>query len=1047
MKFQISRWFGPGLAAAVAAVLLAGCGGGDDGQASQDGNSQVSQGDNSFSVKSGLAQKGPLRRGSVVTINELSATTLAPNGKSYTFETRDDFGTFVPTSSFGSPLLEVTAQGYFYNELTAETQDWLALRGLSNLAVGADRAVNVNVLTHITKDRIRALVNGTPRLSFAAARAQAQRELLAAFYIRNSADLLSGRTLVPSSFSELDLAQSRQVDQILAVVSSLIAQVGRDGSGISIFLNQIETDLADNGLLDNSPRFAPSVQQQLSAAAVNVDLGRAATNLNNFYKLQTSYRQADLAQWLDRSGGVDQVIERYKFVAETAGANIESRSPAWVAGSDDIGQCFWGSGGRLYKNGVRQSAPTPAVRGDRFTIGITPTVMRQPLSGFIVRSAPDARRGCALAAQAPALRLLKHTVTANSLAQQPVPADYLGANLPDITDYSYTQVYADLVKQARPFGHHDHPWGGTFDLVPVGTDGWPTGDFGLFLMTLKGREPGTYKASFLGKANVNLSASPDTRLANLVYDAANNRTTFDVVRADTPNTEHMVLSFRNTQTTASSPVGSGIKNLKVVRPGYDALNPPLFTNEFINHIARFKVLRFMDWLRTNGNPVVRWSERNRPENRTRSGKGAPWEHVIALANQTGQDIWINIPVGADDDYLLQLARLLKTTLNATSRIYVEYSNELWNSSFTQFHTNRDLATAEVLADRNSPLAYDGSSDANVLAFRRIAKRGKEISDVFRSVYGDAAMMNRVRPVFAGQIVQPSIARHGLDFIDAVYGPPARYFHAFAGAPYFNLGTQQQYDGLTVDAVLQAFSGSVASVARVNSFEENMALARWYGLAFYAYEGGSDTFGGGSIPAKKAASLDPRYLDICKRYLSNWYAEGGEIFMWYTAGAGNWDTQYGTWGLTTDLALTNVPKIQCIDQTLAGLLPRSNARNRAPGSWDALAVAGSFEPFSNGVRTTVRYLHPPSFVDYLVYAPAAGRYQLYITAAAERSGNTVDVSLNSRVVARGFEFRANGWANPIENGPIALDLPSGYSTLRVKTMTENLGYSMTRFTVR
>lgn len=58
-------------------------------------------------------------------------------------------------------------------------------------------------------------------------------------------------------------------------------------------------------------------------------------------------------------------------------------------------------------------------------------------------------------------------------------------------------------------------------------------------------------------------------------------------------------------------MGSGIKNLKVVRPGYDALNPPLFTTEFLNHIARFKTLRFMDWLKTNNNNVVStWATRS-----------------------------------------------------------------------------------------------------------------------------------------------------------------------------------------------------------------------------------------------------------------------------------------------------------------------------------------------------------------------------------------------------------------------------------------------------
>ena len=630
-----------------------------------------------------------------------------------------------------------------------------------------------------------------------------------------------------------------------------------------------------------------------------------------------------------------------------------------------------------------------------------------------------------------------------------MPADYLGANLPGITDYSFTPVYVDLVNQARVFGPPDHPWGGSTDIVPVGSDGWPTGDFGIFLMTRPGMA-GTYKASFTGKADVSLNGSFNTTLANLSYNAALNRTTFDVVRGPNTDGAQMVLQFRDTQLNASSPKGSGIKDLKVIRPGYDALNPPLFTPEFMQHISRFKVLRFMDWLRTNGNPTVRWSERSTLQTHYMSDAGVPWEHVIALANLAKKDIWINIPAGADDYYVLQLARLMKSTLNPDSRIYVEYSNELWNGGFSQYGVNRDLAARELYNDPGSRLAYDGNTQVDVLTYRRIAKRGKEISDIFRSVYGDAAMMATVRPVFASQVVQTYLAQLGLDFINEVYGPPARYFYAYAGAPYLNLGRQQTVDGLDSDAVLQAMNDSLGTLARGAYFEKNMAFASWYGLRFFAYEGGTDTFGPGSIAAKKAASLDPRLLDICKRYLRNWYAAGGELFMWFTAGAGNWDTQYGTWELTTDLSLTDTPKIQCIDQTLSGLLPARQARNLVPGSFDALAYLENYPDsignYAEATKGAVKWLHPGSYLDYLIYAPRAGSHQLVITAAAER-GNSIDVMLNTKTLATDFGLAAHGLDQPVANAAIPLTLPQGFSTLRIRTRTEGGGFVLSQFTVR
>ncbi|MFZ4623078.1 MAG: hypothetical protein ACOYNF_02475, partial [Rhodoferax sp.] len=401
----------------------------------------------------------------------------------------------------------------------------------------------------------------------------------------------------------------------------------------------------------------------------------------------------------------------------------------------------------------------------------------------------------------------------------------------------------------------------------------------------------------------------------------------------------------------------------------------------------------------------------------------------------------------DDDYVRQLATLLKSQLNVGSKIYVEYSNEVWNGIFSQFGINRDLASRAVQAGAGSALAYDGSTDLNTLGMRRVAQRGKDISDIFRAVYGDAAMLTTVRPVFASQVVQPYVARVGLDFIDAVYGPPSRYFYALAGAPYFNLGSRQQTDGLTTAGVLQAMSDSIDALPDVNQFEKNMALARWYGLSFLAYEGGSDTFGPGSIAAKKAASLDPQMLALCQRYLHTWFSQGGGLFMWFTAGAGNWDTRYGTWELTPDLALGNTPKIQCIDTLRASAPTALLARNTVPGSLDALAYVGNPEPFSDASKTTLRYLHPGSYLDYLVLAPQGGSHELIITAEAARPGNTVNVLLNQHPIATAFELKALGWGTAADNNAIRLTLPQGFSTLRIQTLTENLGFSMSRLRIR
>lgn len=623
-------------------------------------------------------------------------------------------------------------------------------------------------------------------------------------------------------------------------------------------------------------------------------------------------------------------------------------------------------------------------------------------------------------------------------ADPPAPAkELLGANLPAIADYSRTHVYVDLVKQARRFGSASSPWD---EKAMLGDDGWPIGDFGIFLMSdQRGVSgiAGIYTVVFDGQAIVAPIASR-AQVRHQRYDPSTKRTTLELVLP--AEVDQLALSFTQT--------GAGIKNLQVIRPGYDVSDPPLFTRAFIDHVQRFGTLRFMDWLRTNNNPVTSWSIRTDPQRiRYNSSKGVPWEHIVTLANQTRQHVWINIPVAATDDYVRQLAQLLKRTLNPGSRIYVEYSNEVWNGQFKQYGTNKALAVEEVKTNPESPLAYDGSRDPNQWAYRRIAKRGKEISDIFRTVFGDPEMMRRIRPVFATQVVNLYASQLGLDFIDAVYGPPAKYFYAMAGAPYFNLGKQQRVEGLSADQVLQAMVQSLNDLPRINEFEKNQALASWYDLPWLAYEGGADSFGPGSHNAKLAANQDPRMQDLCQRYLGSWYQAGGQLFMWFTAGAGNWTTQYGAWELTTDLAITDTPKIRCMDQTLAGPSPSLEGRNKAPGRFDAYAYAGNFPPYSDASKNQVRNLAPGRSIDYLVQATQTGDYQLLLSAATASSGNRIDLSVNGQRIANGFELSGSGWSQAVEQKPIPVTLHAGFNTLRITTRTSNGGYDLQQLTLK
>ena len=132
---------------------------------------------------------------------------------------------------------------------------------------------------------------------------------------------------------------------------------------------------------------------------------------------------------------------------------------------------------------------------------------------------------------------------------------------------------------------------------------------------------------------------------------------------------------------------------------------------------------------------------------------------------TGKDAWINIPYNASDDYLRNLANFLKTNVKDGVNIYVELSNEVWNSSFPQASVNNALAGKDSVAN-----AYD----------LQYAKQVGNIAEIFRDVYGQAAMNDKIRVVLAWQIGwYPSdyMPRRMLEYINTYYDTPKNLIYA------------------------------------------------------------------------------------------------------------------------------------------------------------------------------------------------------------------------------------------------------------------------------
>ena len=478
----------------------------------------------------------------------------------------------------------------------------------------------------------------------------------------------------------------------------------------------------------------------------------------------------------------------------------------------------------------------------------------------------------------------------------------IGGNVPGLSDYGRSQQYANLLRQARPWGSADKPWDGNATFDP--TTGWPTSDFGMVIATDSVDFGGTYLLYAKGNAEISEPVDRSTYITNKTYDASTN--TLTAVVNVPQGVDQLMLSFRNT-------TGPGLQDMVILQTGYNLTEKSNLTKLLLAHLSRFSLLRFMDWIETNGNFQTNWNDTTPADWPLYAARHPPWQTIPFVANQINQpiDIWINFPHNASDDYILHVAQIMLSDLNPTNNIYLEFSNEVWNFAFSQAGANHEAANDSVL-NHGDPyhLNYDLHSDSYTWGFRRVAYEIKRIAELFKTVFGNENVgpWKRVRPILAGQEANSYIIRTGLDYLNAVYGPPSTFLHGIAIAPYFDLGEYRTWSNLTVDQVLEGLNSSIQEFLPEQGWSQKGSLgvhavyAAWFNLSVYGYEGGVDSAAGCgecSIEAKINATRDPRMTDLCVNFLNGWYRFGFEELNWYAAGAGE-TGRYGSWSLLEDM---------------------------------------------------------------------------------------------------------------------------------------------------
>jgi hypothetical protein len=377
-----------------------------------------------------------------------------------------------------------------------------------------------------------------------------------------------------------------------------------------------------------------------------------------------------------------------------------------------------------------------------------------------------------------------------------------------------------------------------------------------------------------------------------------------------------------------------IRNIRMVLQSSEALlGTQTFSSRFLTRLQPFQTLRFMDWMRTNNSNLTTWENRAQTTDaRYSTEKGVPAEIMIDLCNSTGKAPWFTMPHKATDSFVAAFAALTKSLLLPALPVYVEYSNEAWNSVFSQG------SFMEQEAELEWPLSPESSFTKRINWY---GKRSAQVCDIWKQAFADTP--SRVVCVMASQAANSWTAEQALTCPLWENAPCVQHgISALAIAPYFGdyigqedsqssvLSWMNQGDGglgtlfteLTSGGELPGGPGGGAITQSHSWISENKIVANEHALSLLAYEGGQHLVAVGSASNNSSltslftsANRDLRMGALYSSYLQGWHSRGGGLFMHFNDVSEY--SRFGSWGALEGTAETSSPKYDALVRYASG----------------------------------------------------------------------------------------------------------------------------------
>ena len=325
-----------------------------------------------------------------------------------------------------------------------------------------------------------------------------------------------------------------------------------------------------------------------------------------------------------------------------------------------------------------------------------------------------------------------------------------------------------------------------------------------------------------------------------------------------------------------------VRNVHVWMPGFENAASS-FHPLFLERLKPFKVLRFMDWASTNNSLNKSWADRTLPDDPRQAGSGGvAVEYMIELCNELQADPWFCMPHLVDDNFVRHFAELVQSRLHPGAHIYVEWSNEAWNSIF-------DQATWVQTQAKQRGCRWTWV----------IADEAKRDWTIWRDVFQKAP--NRIIRVAAGQHYNPWVCQDIANRLDGQFDAiacGAYFFPQPADVTRFTATT-------TPEAVLTSCLANIDTTGSPN-WKQHTALADSWSrrlnrsIPLLAYEGGQHL----TTEGKNSSLYTGRVCQSCRffpRCQQGVRASGSricvatkcELFMAFLT-VGRQDV-YGSWG--------------------------------------------------------------------------------------------------------------------------------------------------------